>query len=442
MNYVHHSHHHLFYKKAVVASICAFSCALTLACTQGNANLSFASLASGARVAFAAPSRHYDVPFELKDMSFSDQMTYFTKWESGRNYNHGFGAGDGYNALGAYQFDRRYGLATFMQQVVNYDPATFHMLAEVGEKYNWDFETPVVWDAEAGKFTDFGNDLNAAWHAAYNASPTLFSHLQDYYCYRNYYSGPDGVYRSLRYFGFDLDGRSDSVKSLAWGMANLFGKGGGAPELKRGHVWGANKFFAAAGVNGNMSDAEFVRAVCTQSIDHVKEVLPKSGAYWEGYINRYTDEEREYLSHLKLPAGQVNRVYNPSTGEHLFITEKSDLDWYTARGWTDEGAAWFAPLQSNEVVYRLCNPYSGDHMFTKDPAEVETMKSNGWVVQSTPFSSASSDQRPVYRLFNPYATFATHHFTLFKDERDNLKRIGWIVEGVAWYGNTQKSAQK
>ena len=70
------------------------------------------------------------------------------------------------------------------------------------------------------------------------------------------------------------------------------------------------------------------------------------------------------------------------------------------------------------------------------------MKSNGWVVQSTPFYSASSDQRPVYRLFNPYATFATHHFTLFKDERDNLKRLGWIVEGVAWYGNTQKSAQK
>lgn len=395
--------------------------------------------AEAAQTSFSAPSvSHYSVPFELQDMSFSEDMMYFKKWESGNNYDHGFGKGDGYNALGAFQFDRRYGLATFMQQVFNYDPKTFYMLASVGEKYKWDFETPAVWDEEKQEFTEFGRDLNAAWHAAYRANPRLFSDLQNYYCYRNYYSGRDGVRDSLRHFGFDLDGRSDSVKSLAWGMANLFGKGGGAPELRRGNVWGANKFFAAAKVNANMTDADFVRAVCSAIIDHVQEILPKSQDYWEGYINRYKDEERQYLSHLVFPSGQVNRVYDPTTGEHLFITEKSDLDWYVAHGWKDEGIAWHAPTQSGEIVYRLCNPYSGDHMFTKDVTEVQTMVGNGWIVQSKPFYSASSDQAPIYRLFNPYETFGTHHFTMSQKERDDLVRIGWVDEGIAWYGKREK----
>ena len=155
----------------------------------------------------------YDVPFALHYKSFPSEMTYFQKWESGRNYDHGFGAGDSYNALGAYQFDRRYGLATFMKQVYNYDPQTFKMLATVGEKYNWDFSTPHVFDKNTSTFTQFGNDLNQAWHSAYAASPDVFSRLQDYYAYYNYYAAPDGVKRSLSYFGVDPDERSDSFKS-------------------------------------------------------------------------------------------------------------------------------------------------------------------------------------------------------------------------------------
>ena len=49
-------------------------------------------------------------------------MKYFTKYESHGNYNQGFSYGDGYNALGYYQFDRRWSLIPFMKQAYNYNP--------------------------------------------------------------------------------------------------------------------------------------------------------------------------------------------------------------------------------------------------------------------------------------------------------------------------------
>lgn len=56
------------------------------------------------------------------------EMKYFTKYESHGNYNQGFSYGDGYNALGYYQFDRRWSLIPFMKQVYNYDSAKYGML--------------------------------------------------------------------------------------------------------------------------------------------------------------------------------------------------------------------------------------------------------------------------------------------------------------------------
>lgn len=50
-------------------------------------------------------------------VNVTDEMKYFTKYESHGNYNQGFSYGDGYNALGYYQFDRRWSLIPFMKQV-------------------------------------------------------------------------------------------------------------------------------------------------------------------------------------------------------------------------------------------------------------------------------------------------------------------------------------
>ena len=47
-------------------------------------------------------------------MYLSDEMKYFAKYESSCNYDQGFSWGDGYHALGYYQFDHRYGLRDFL----------------------------------------------------------------------------------------------------------------------------------------------------------------------------------------------------------------------------------------------------------------------------------------------------------------------------------------
>lgn len=57
------------------------------------------------RARAAAPS--------VKPMTFSDEMLYFCKYESSCNYDQGLSSGDGYNAMGYFQFDRRYGLGDF-----------------------------------------------------------------------------------------------------------------------------------------------------------------------------------------------------------------------------------------------------------------------------------------------------------------------------------------
>ena len=287
----------------------------------------------------------YDVPFNLQYKSFSSEMTYFQKWESGRNYNHGFGAGDSYNALGAYQFDRRYGLDTFMKQVYNYDPQTFYMLSAVGEKYNWDFSTYDVFDKASGTFTQFGDDLNQAWHSAYAASPDVFSRLQDYYAYYNYYAAPDGVKRSLSYFGVDPDERSDSFKSLVWGMANLFGKGGGIYSLRTGNYWGCNKFFKLANIDGSMNDAQLIAAICDAVIDNVKNIYPSQQIYWQGWINRYTDEKAHYLS-LSIGSWQLDShgwYYVDSTGR-------------TVKGWFNavNGKRWYADPSTGYAIFGDC----------------------------------------------------------------------------------------
>ena len=49
-------------------------------------------------------------------VNVTPEMKYFTKYESHVNYNQGFSYGDGYNALGYYQFDRRWSLIPFMKQ--------------------------------------------------------------------------------------------------------------------------------------------------------------------------------------------------------------------------------------------------------------------------------------------------------------------------------------
>lgn len=132
----------------------------------------------------------------------------------------------------------------------------------------------------------------------------------------------------------------------------------------------------------------------------------------------------------------VLRVYNPSTGEHLFTTNPAERVQLISIGWINELCEWDTLAKSNAPIYRLCNPNNDDHHYTTNSAEKNMLVQLGWRYEGTPFYSAEKGEGlPVYRLYNPNATgVGSHHYTSSKEERDALVGYGWNDEGTAWYG--------
>lgn len=219
----------------------------------------------------------------LQPMALSSELKYFAQNESGSNYNLGFNYGDGYHAMGFYQFDRRYALVDFMQECYNYNPQKYGMFKAVidrGGELKRDADD-VIYDKKTHKLTELGQLAEDAWHAAYAADPQEFSALQDAYGYQEYYLP---VERIVRKYGLDLSGRADCLKGLCWGMNNLFGSGG------------CQKFFKMANLSNDMSDEQAVTAICDALIDYMTNT--STNQYAASYANRYTREKKTCLTYL------------------------------------------------------------------------------------------------------------------------------------------------
>lgn len=230
-------------------------------------------------------------------MTFSDEMLYFCKYESSCNYDQGLSSGDGYHAMGYFQFDNRYGLGSFLKAVYQYNPSKYKALKVIGDRYGWDVTGAT---RSNNTFTRLGNDLNTAWHAAYKADPDEFSRLQNGWAYTEYYSGSLGARGCLGAFGINLDNRPDCIKGLCWGMVNLFGAGGGALYIKNGNYYGANWFFKYSGINESMSDETLIVTLCDFVVNNVSKRYPKQQIYWKGWQNRYRSEKEDCLSYLNV----------------------------------------------------------------------------------------------------------------------------------------------
>ena len=63
--------------------------------------------------------------------SLSNEMKYFARFESNQNYDQGLSWGDGYHAMGYYQFDNRYSLKSFISYCYNFDPVKYRMFSWV-----------------------------------------------------------------------------------------------------------------------------------------------------------------------------------------------------------------------------------------------------------------------------------------------------------------------
>lgn len=211
------------------------------------------------------------------------EMKYFTKYESHGNYNQGFSYGDGYNALGYYQFDRRWSLIPFMKQVYNYDSAKYGMLkaaidrgSEISNANN-----PMYAN---GQLTEPGRIAQDAFLGAYNTDPAEFSALQDAYAYNSYYAVTEAWFKST--LGIDISGRADCVKGMVWSITNMCGTGG------------CRDFFRWANLSNSMTDREFVTALSNSVVNNVATKYASQPQYHEGWKNRYRNELKDCLVYI------------------------------------------------------------------------------------------------------------------------------------------------
>ena len=216
-------------------------------------------------------------------VNVTDEMKYFTKYESHGNYNQGFSYGDGYNALGYYQFDRRWSLIPFMKQVYNYDSAKYGMLKDAIDRGSEisNGSNPMYAN---GQLTELGRIAQDAFLGAYNTDPAEFSALQDAYAYNSYYAVTESWLKNA--LGIDISGRADCVKGMVWSITNMCGTGG------------CQDFFRWANLSNDMTDREFVTALSNSVVDNVARKYSSQPQYHEGWKNRYKNELKDCLVYI------------------------------------------------------------------------------------------------------------------------------------------------
>lgn len=216
-------------------------------------------------------------------VNVTPEMKYFTKYESHGNYNQGFSYGDGYNALGYYQFDRRWSLIPFMKQVYNYSPEKYSMLKDAIDRGSeiTNANNPM---SENGQLTELGRIAQEAFQGAYNTDPVEFSALQDAYAYNSYYAVTEAWLKSG--LGIDISGRADCVKGMVWSITNMCGTGG------------CRDFFRWANLSNDMPDREFVTALSNSVVNNVATKFSSQPQYHEGWKNRYKNELKDCLVYI------------------------------------------------------------------------------------------------------------------------------------------------
>ena len=237
----------------------------------------------------------------LRPREISKDMLYFGAFEGG-TYDCTFSYGDGYHAMGYYQFDHRYGLKNFLLACYNYNPSKYSMFAQFANVSDAQFKAENAIRSN-GAFTALGNSLNRAWKDAYAADSYEFSRLQDDWAYTSYYLPAE---RYLASRGIDISNRNDAVKGLCWGLSNLFGQSGWRKfvgGVSDGYDWngvyhslGEGYQWPGCGLSDDMTDREFVTALCNYVVDNVAVFYKGQPQYHAGWQNRYKKELNQCLA--------------------------------------------------------------------------------------------------------------------------------------------------
>lgn len=234
----------------------------------------------------------------LRPVNLSSDVTYFGAYEGG-SYAQTLSSGDGFHAVGYYQFDNRYGLLDFIRAVYAYDPSKYSMF----EQFNYIADSTFEADnamRQNGQFTALGVALNSSWKAAYAADAEEFSRLQDGWEYIKYIE-PALDYLDSR--GIDIYSRADAVQGLCASLCNLFGPSGWHKFVggySDGYDWNGFynswKYWDGCGLNNDMTDAEFVSTLCDYVVENVGVFYKGQPQYHQGWQNRYKREKAQCLA--------------------------------------------------------------------------------------------------------------------------------------------------
>lgn len=234
----------------------------------------------------------------LRPVNLSSDVTYFGVYEGG-SYAQTLSSGDGFHAVGYYQFDNRYGLLDFIRAVYAYDPSKYSMF----EQFNYIADSTFKADnamRQNGQFTALGVALNSSWKAAYAADAEEFSRLQDGWEYIKYIE-PALDYLDSR--GIDIYSRADAVQGLCASLCNLFGPSGWHKFVggySDGYDWNGFynswKYWDGCGLNNDMTDAEFVSTLCDYVVENVGVFYKGQPQYHQGWQNRYKRERAQCLA--------------------------------------------------------------------------------------------------------------------------------------------------
>lgn len=234
----------------------------------------------------------------LRPVNLSGDVTYFGAYEGG-SYAQTLSSGDGFHAVGYYQFDNRYGLLDFIRAVYAYDPSKYSMF----EQFNYVADSTFKADKamrQNGQFTALGVALNSSWKAAYAADAEEFSRLQDGWEYIKYIE-PALDYLDSR--GIDIYSRADAVQGLCASLCNLFGPSGWHKFVggySDGYDWNGFynswKYWDGCGLSNDMTDAEFVSTLCDYVVENVGVFYKGQPQNHQGWQNRYKCEKTQCLA--------------------------------------------------------------------------------------------------------------------------------------------------
>ncbi|WP_265455522.1 leucine-rich repeat protein [Enterococcus sp. HY326] len=137
------------------------------------------------------------------------------------------------------------------------------------------------------------------------------------------------------------------------------------------------------------------------------------------------------------------RLYNSNTGEHRYTYSRWNRDDLIDIGWRAEGVGWVSNSNDGYTnIFTLKNPATDEEFYTIDKIEYDYLSLIGWEALGPAALMTSADQNigvPIYRLYNPYEKTFNHHYTASIDERDWLVSLGWIYEGIAFYGSVSEN---